>query len=83
MDSDNSFHIYGSSHDTWPNISGNGYYKYSIGMFLDLSKAFDIIDQRILLQKLQIYGVKVFALKWFSSYMWERLQCVSVGNVLF
>ena len=47
-----------------------------ISVFLDLSKAFDTLDHKVLLEKLQYYGVADVPLSWFESYLTGRVQYV-------
>ena len=46
-----------------------------LGMVLvDLKKAFDTVDHRILCDKLKLYGVQQRELSWFKGYLSNRLQ---------
>ena len=51
-----------------------------LNIFLDLSKAFDTIDHKILLDKLKHYGFSDLSLKLLCSYLTNRKQFVSLDN---
>jgi len=53
---------------------------YSLGVFVDLSKAFDALDDNILLGKLKYYGIRGMALMWFKSYLQNRSQFVAYNG---
>ena len=56
------------------NAMDNG--KFTIGVFIDLKKAFDTVDHNILVTKLDHYGIRGVAKKWLSSYLENRKQYV-------
>lgn len=59
-------------------LSGFEDRKLSMGIFLDLSKAFDSLDHSIILEKLEHYGVRGPSLEWISSYLTNRRQRVVI-----
>ena len=50
-------------------------------ILLDFAKAFDTVNHEILLDKLDYYGIRGIAHKWFKSYLSNRMQCTEIGNI--
>ena len=53
----------------------------AIGIFCDLSKAFDTLNHEILLSKLDHYGIRGSWLAWLRSYLTNRQQFVDMNGV--
>ena len=53
---------------------------YVVGVFLDFSKGFDMVNHKILLSKLYHYGIRDVTLKWFQSYLENRKQYVTYNG---
>ena len=52
-------------------------------LFLDLNKAFDVVDHAILIEKLGAYKFSNSSLQWFKSYLNGQRQAVPNGKGLF
>ena len=52
-----------------------------VGVYCDLSRAFDCVDHGLLLDKLERCGIRGTVRDWFESYLTDRYHCVSISNV--
>lgn len=50
------------------------------GLFLDFSKAFDLVDHDIMLRKLMFYGIMGKELRLFENFLRNRKQFVQIGE---
>ncbi len=51
-------------------------------LFLDYSKAFDLVDHKILVKKLYSYNVPDFRVHWIGSFLSDRRQLVQINQGL-
>ena len=67
-------------YDRWVKAAVAG--QVSGAVLLDLSAAFDLVDQELLVSKLGIYGLDRDLLCWIQSYLSNRYQAVWVDHAL-
>jgi hypothetical protein len=53
---------------------------HTIGIFFDLTKAYDILNHNVLLEKLSSYGIRGIANSWFKSYLSSRRQFIEINQ---
>jgi hypothetical protein len=53
---------------------------FSLGIFVDLKKAFDTLNHEILINKLEHYGIRGNALDWFKNYLCNRYQFTNFNS---
>ena len=66
--------------DSWLKATNEG--KIVGCVLIDFRKAFDLVDHKILLNKLKYYKCNDTSLSWFQSYLSNRTQRVSINNNL-
>ncbi len=55
--------------------------KFVGAVLIDLKKAFDTVDHKILLKKLWCHGLQDQSFEWFTSYLTDRQQLTLLNNV--
>lgn len=61
-------------------LQGKDKKNFSAACFIDLSKAFDKVQHKILIRDLHDTGIMGTPLRWFSSYLTGRVQRVVIGT---
>ena len=64
--------------ERWKHLLDNGYHNGVL--FMDLSKAFDVLDQSLLLAKLDVYGFYLKSMAFIKSYLNKKMLKVNVHN---
>ena len=54
--------------------------EYTLASFIDLKKAFDTINHKILLKKLPYFGLNINLLQWIENYLSNRKQKCTVNG---
>ena len=54
--------------------------QFGCGIFIDLEKAFDTVNHKILISKLRHYGVRGNASNWITDYLTNRKQRVKISD---
>ena len=47
-------------------------------VLLDFSKAFDLVNHNILLEKLQVFGIAAPILRWMAAFLLDRTQRITI-----
>ena len=53
---------------------------HSIGIFIDLTKAYDTMNHEVLLEKLSFYGIRGITNLCFKSYLTNKRQCIEINQ---
>ena len=64
--------------DEWLNSMYSN--EYCGAVFVDLCKAFDLVNHNILLQKLSLYNMNNNSLLWLQTYLNDRKQSVKINS---
>ena len=55
-------------------------YSYTLGVFIDLSKAFDTADYLILIKKLELHSATYRDHSWFKNYLSNTKKFIQVND---